>query len=91
MASTPAQRIRGKEREEIADLLRRRVDGEERGSVKRYREWLDHNELELALDELEALAEINAVQRAFWESMLSAADEMKLTDHAERYREKISD
>ena len=67
------------------------MDGEEGGSVKRYREWLDHNELELALDELEALAEVNAVQRAFWESMLSAADEMKLTDHAERYRAKLAD
>ncbi len=47
--------------------------------------------LELALDELEMLGEVNAVQHAFWESMLSAAVEMKLTDRAERYRERFSD
>ncbi len=67
------------------------MDGEEGGSVKRYWEWLNHNELELALDELEMLAEVNAVQHAFWESLLSAADEMKLTDRAERYRARMVD
>ena len=42
-------------------------DGEEGGSVLRYREWLDYNELELALEELELLGEANNVGGLFWE------------------------
>jgi hypothetical protein len=64
-------------------------DGEEGGSVRRYREWLDYNELELALDELELLGEANHVGKLFWESLLRAATEMSLNAHAARYREKV--
>jgi len=56
------------------------------GSVEAFRDWLDHNELELALDELEMLAESNPVRPEFWAAMLSAADEMGLHLHAARYR-----
>lgn len=62
------------------------VDGEEGGAVDQFREWLDHNELGLALDELEMLGEANDVGRGFWECLLQAATEMSLRDHAERYR-----
>ncbi|MDX1486921.1 MAG: hypothetical protein R3268_01875 [Acidiferrobacterales bacterium] len=64
-------------------------DGEEGGSVQRYREWLDHNELELALDELELLGEANDAGKLFWESMLRTATGMNLNAHAARYREKV--
>lgn len=65
-------------------------DGEEGGSVQLYREWLDHNELGLALDELEMLGEVNCVSTAFWGYLLEAAKEMKLSDRAARYQEKIA-
>ena len=64
-------------------------DGEEGGSVPRYREWLDHNELELALEELELLGEANNVGELFWEFLLRAATEMNLNTHAARYRGKV--
>lgn len=51
-----------------------------------FRDWLDHNELELALDELEMLADANAVGPRFWAAMLAAANEMGLHLHAARYR-----
>jgi len=65
------------------------VSGEESGSIQQYREWLDHNELELALDEQEMLGEANGVAQAFWEYLLQAATEMDLNDHAMCYRKKI--
>lgn len=74
----------------FAQLPASPVDGEAGGAVQRYREWLDHNELELALDELEMLGELNDVDRRFWEFLLRAATEMKLSDHALRYRERVS-
>ena len=54
---------------------RKNPDG---GSLQRYDEVLEHNELELALDELEGLAEVNAVPPAFWTALAEAASEMKL-------------
>lgn len=67
------------------------VDGEEGGSVKRYLDFLDQNELELARDELEMLGEANDASSAFWEYLLEAAKEMKLTDRTVRYQKKIAD
>jgi len=55
-----------------------------------YRDWLAHNELELALDELEGLGEpIQTV--LFWQNLLSAADNMGLAEHAARYRRKLDE
>ena len=67
------------------------VDGEEGGSVKLYQDFLDHNELELALDELEMLGEANDVSPTFWKSLLEAVKELKITDRAVRYQKKIAD
>jgi hypothetical protein len=64
----------------------RRSDCDDR--VHKFREWLDHNELELALDELEALGDLLRVRGAFWEHLLLAATEMKLDENAQRLREK---
>ena len=56
--------------------------------VQKFREWLAHNELELALDELEALGDRLRVRGAFWEHLLLAATEMKLDESAQRLRVK---
>ena len=57
---------------------------EAEGRVARLAEWLDHNELELALDELEALGEDNAASPTYWEYLRSAAERMGLAEHAVR-------
>jgi hypothetical protein len=54
------------------------------GSESRLVEWLDHNELELALDEFEAIGTDNDSPSAYWEHLLSAAERMGLTKHAAR-------
>ena len=54
-------------------------------TVERFREWLDHNELELALDELEGLGRLNEVSSAFWRELSAAARHMNLPDHVARY------
>ena len=40
--------------------------GPEGGTIEAYREWLEHNELELALDELEMLGDVNEVPDTYW-------------------------
>lgn len=57
---------------------------EAEGRAARLDEWLDHNELELALDELEMLGEDNAAPPAYWEYLRSAAARMGLTKHVAR-------
>ena len=59
------------------------------GSLHGYAEFLEHNELELALDELEGLAAVNLVPPAFWIALAEAAAEMKLSDHERRYRDAV--
>lgn len=51
-----------------------------------FEEYLDHNELGLALEELEALAEQVTVRGDFWGEMARAATMMELHEHVERYR-----
>ena len=65
-------------------------EGEEGGSMQKYREWLDYNELELALDELEMLGEANGLGTSFWESLLRAAAEMELDDHTVRLQRRLA-
>lgn len=62
--------------------------GEEGQTTQQYFEWLEHNELELALDELEGLGETNPVPISFWRALLDAATNMNLGEHAERYRQR---
>jgi hypothetical protein len=61
----------------------------EGGSLQDYAEFLEHNELKLALDELEGLAQVNAVTPAFWMALAKAAAEMKLSEHERRYCEAV--
>ena len=64
--------------------------GEEGGSVSGYRDWLEHNELELALDELEVLGDANEVSSHYWEALLAAAREMQLSAHVDRYLARLA-
>jgi hypothetical protein len=57
---------------------------ESEGSLARLAEWLYHNELGLALDELQALGEDNAATSEFWRALRSAAERMGLAEQAER-------
>ena len=59
--------------------------GHEGGTLEGFEEYLNHNELELALDELEGLASANQTSSQFWFNMRAAASEMSLTHHVERY------
>lgn len=65
------------------------VPGEGGCSLSRYREWLDHNELELALDELACVGDENTAPREFWRALMEAAQNMGLTDHAEAYAKSL--
>lgn len=48
----------------------------EDGSLERCRDWLEHNELGLAFEELEALGRVNDVPREYWLALLGAAENM---------------
>ena len=61
------------------------VPGEEGGTASGFQEFLDHNELELALDELEGMATTNPTTSHFWFSLRAAASEMELELHRDRY------
>ena len=52
--------------------------------MERIQQYLDHNELELALDEREHLGEHASAPIEFWAELRSAAEEMRLAGHYER-------
>lgn len=54
-------------------------------ALRMYLEFLDANELQLAMDELEHAASGSSVGSAFWRHLTDAAREMKLPDEAERF------
>ena len=56
-----------------------------------YEEYLAHNELELALDELEQIGEEGVRSISYWQNLLAAADNMGLAKHAVRYRRKLNE
>ena len=61
------------------------VDG---ASVGGFEECMRHNEMELALDELEDLGLANAPPPEFWSELASAAANMELTDRATDLRQR---
>ena len=61
----------------------------EGGSLTAFEEFLSHNEMELAFDELEMIGVGNHCPSAFWREMLSAAESMQLFDQAERCRAEL--
>ncbi|MBV1928330.1 MAG: hypothetical protein KUG81_02305 [Gammaproteobacteria bacterium] len=47
-------------------------------------EYLDHNELELALDEIEAISDSFELPREFWQCLVKASNSMDLKKHSKR-------
>jgi hypothetical protein len=56
------------------------IESQEGGFLSAYSDFLEHNELGLAFDELRALGSINAVTKEYWAALVAAAIEMKLAD-----------
>ena len=56
-------------------------------AIREYKEFLNHNELELACDKLESYAEAHPVSNEFWFALRDAATKMQLPDRATRYEE----
>jgi len=56
-----------------------------------FTEYLEHNELELALDELEWVAIETGVPEGFWRKANEAAQEMGLVEHSHRFSERIKE
>jgi len=71
-------------------LPERLRDSDEGWSLERYEEWLAHNELELALEELEGLGDENDAPTAFWAELLAAAENMGLAQHVERCKQRLA-
>jgi hypothetical protein len=59
-------------------------------SQPRLDEWLDHNELELALDELESPGEDNSVAPEYWQALVAAAERMGIDDRRARLTMRFS-
>jgi hypothetical protein len=51
--------------------------------------FLHHNELELALEELQELGELCFAPRVFWSELLLAAENMGLADNAYFIRQRL--
>jgi hypothetical protein len=65
------------------------LEDPEIGTLARLNEWLEHNELELALDELVSLGELNQAELLYWQNLLAAAENMGLTRQSAILRAKI--
>ena len=77
-----------------ADLLRARMTLPDSATSDRaiqgYQEFLDHNELELACDMLEAYAQEHPVTRDFWLALRVAATKTELAEHVQRYERRAA-
>lgn len=54
--------------------------------LAQFEEYLQHNELGLALEELAELGKAHPCRGGFWRDLERAAEAMKLPDRAEEYR-----
>ena len=72
-----------------ADLIRARKllpnSSDDLESLRRYDEFIEHNELELACDALEESAKDREVSSDFWLALRDAASKMQLEENAARY------
>lgn len=55
-----------------------------------YRDFLDHNELELAMETLADAGNSQDAPAVFWEALADAADQMPLDGPASEYRQRAS-
>ncbi|HKV12229.1 MAG TPA: hypothetical protein VJ725_29055, partial [Thermoanaerobaculia bacterium] len=63
--------------------------GDDGGTLAAFYDWLEHNELELAFDELEMLGEANDVPDDYWLQLAAAARAMKLEAGEARCRSRV--
>jgi hypothetical protein len=73
-------------RDQLPDVPAPGADG---ATVSGFEECLQHNEMELALDELEDLGLTDAPPAEFWRHLIRAAENMGLTDRAVDFRRKM--
>lgn len=59
--------------------------------LSKYRQFLEHNELELALDILEELGGLVHCRGGFWRDLERAAENMNLKDRVPKLRKKFSE
>jgi len=59
--------------------------------LTQYREFLEHNELELALDILEELGHLISARGGFWRDLERAAENMGLVDRLPALRKAFSE
>ncbi|MCU7885576.1 MAG: hypothetical protein KZQ82_15400 [Candidatus Thiodiazotropha sp. (ex Lucinoma annulata)] len=57
---------------------------------KEFKGYLKHNEMVLALDEIEAISDSFEVPKEFWQCLLRAANRMNLKEHSKRYVKVVS-
>jgi len=63
--------------------------GEDGFSEERFKEYISHNELGLALEELEGIPLYNETPREFWQLLLKAANRMQLKDKTKIFTETL--
>ncbi|WP_145984254.1 hypothetical protein [Bradyrhizobium nitroreducens] len=59
--------------------------------LTQYHEFLEHNELELALDVLEELGHLISARGGFWRDLERAAENMGLADRLPAFRKAFSE
>jgi hypothetical protein len=64
------------------------ADSQEGWSLQQYEDYLSHNELELAFDELDGLGSENQVGAGFWKELQAAAEIMELREKAARCKRR---
>ncbi len=57
--------------------------------IAEFEGYLEHNELELALDALEEASDYTQPRLNFWQNMILAAENMKLVSKTARFRERV--
>jgi hypothetical protein len=63
--------------------------GADGGTLAQYQDYLEHNELELALDELADVGVANSPPVEFWRKLCQAAENMELTEHVAKFERKL--
>ena len=57
---------------------------------KQFIEYLEYNELGLALDEIEAISDSFELPKEFWQCLIGASNAMGLKEHSKRYMEMLA-
>ena len=58
---------------------------------KQFTEYLEHNELELALDTLEELGDLVSPRGGFWKDLMRAAENLTLLDRIPELQKRFDD